>query len=163
MNTPESLRYLAENVGWLAHQPDALDAFDELDTATVLVETIIRQPPWEMWYAGRCDQCGVDMYAYRDDLVVECRPCCLMYDVPERRRYLLDVVRDHLDRSSTICRALGGLGIEVSRQRLKMWETRGLLAAKAVDLSGRPLYRVGDVIDVVTRLAERKNSDRKGS
>lgn len=157
VQTPDELRYLADNVGWIAHQPDAVEAFDELDQATILVEVTIRQPPWATWYAGRCDHCGLDMYAYRDDLAVECAVCLITYDVAERRKYLLDVVRDHLDRASVISRALSGLGVEVSRQRLKTWEGRGLIAAKAVDLSGRPLYRIGDVIDLLTRLAERKS------
>jgi hypothetical protein len=154
VNIAESLRYLADNVNWLAHQPDAAAAFDELDQVPTLVESAIRQPSWPSWYAGRCDKCGHDMYAYRDDLAVECEQCHLFYDVAERRAYLLDIVRDHLDRPSVIIRALAGLGVEVSRQRIKMWETRGLIIVKAVDLSGRPMYRVGDVIDIVQRLAE---------
>jgi hypothetical protein len=155
MDTSDDLRYLADNLGWLAHQADALAAFDELTHATILVEITIRQPPPALWYAGPCDHCHRDMYARYGMAEVTCLSCNLLYDVEDRRRWLLTVVEDRLERAVTICRALSGLGHEVSRHRLGMWQTRGLITPRGHDAKGYPLYRVGDVLDVLDRVDTR--------
>lgn len=151
MGTPDDLRYLAANIGWLAHQTEALAAFDELNNAATLVETTIRQPPAALWYAGPCDHCRRDMYARYGVPEVTCPSCNLIYDVEDRRDWLLTVVEDRLERAVTICRALSGLGHDVSRHRLGMWQTRGLIAPHGHDARGYPLFRVGDVLDLLNR------------
>lgn len=151
MGTPDDLHYLAANIGWLAHQPVALAAFDELGHVVALVETTIRQPPAALWYAGPCDHCRRDMYAYYGVPEVTCPSCNLIYDVEDRRRWLLTVVEDRLERAVTICRALSGLGHDVSRHRLGMWASRGLITPRGHDPRGYPLFRVGDVLDLLER------------
>ena len=158
MGTPEDLRYLADNIGWLAHQTQALAAFDELGHIARLVESTIRQPPPAFWYAGPCDTCHRDMYARYGDPEVTCVSCNLIYDVEDRRAWLLTVVRDRLERAVVLCRALSAFGHDVSRQRLGMWQTRGLLAPRAHDEKGYPLYRVGDILDILERLDARKEA-----
>lgn len=151
-NISELLRYLADNVGWIAHQVDAELAFDELDYAVHLIETTIRQPPVALWYAGPCDECSRDMYARYGVTEVTCVSCQLVYDVEDRRRWLLTVVEDRLERAVVISRALSGLGQKVDRHRIGMWRTRGLIEARGHDAKGNPLYRVGDVIDLLERI-----------
>jgi hypothetical protein len=152
-DTAADLRYLADNVGWLAHQTYALAAFEELThAAAVIIESAIRQPPPALWYAGPCDTCRRDLYARYGEPEVTCTGCNLIYDVEDRREWLLTVVEDRLERAVVICRALSAFGHDVSRHRLGMWQTRGLIAPRSHDEKGYPLYRVGDVLDILNRL-----------
>ncbi len=155
---PESLRFLADNVGWLAHQGSADVAFDELTYAAQVAERTIRQPSEPTWFAGPCDQCGHDLYARLGAAEVECKACRLIYDVQDRRSWLLAQVDDRLERAATLSRAFVDLGLDISRQRLKMWERRGHLEAAGHDAKGRPLYRVGDVIDVFHKMSAKGTS-----
>lgn len=151
-NIAAELRYLAKNIAWLAHQPEAIQAFDELTQAVIIVETTIRQPPVAFWYAGPCDTCKRDMYARYGVTEVTCVGCQLIYDVEDRREWLLTVVQDRLERAAVISRALAGLGHDVSRKRIGTWRQRELIAPHAFDAKGNPLYRVGDVLDLLERL-----------
>lgn len=128
--------------------------------------------------------CGVHMYGQLGDPVVQCPACGTRYRVATRKRWLLGEAREVWARPADIARALAALDLDLTQARLNDWITRDRqrharrcwpgqecghilqrgLDSDAVDEDGRPLgrpvYRVGDVIDRVERLrAEREARD----
>lgn len=103
--------------------------------------------------------CVIDLYAKHDADTVRCRNCGTEHDTAERQAWLLDAARDTLAHAELIGRAAPNLGIDITPSAIRGYALRGRLAAKSVDRDGRPLYRVGDVIDLaneaMTRRAER--------
>lgn len=142
--------------GWLLWRVDGLtlhdiglEAVDEITSAVASCRRVIDRRP-DRWYAGPCvtDGCGADLYATRREGSVKCRQCEAMYDVAERREWLLAEAEDRLAPASEIARAVSWLGAEpLTGDRVRKWAERGQLVVKSHDGKGRPLYRIGDAID----------------
>jgi hypothetical protein len=58
-------------------------------------------------------------------------------------------VRDHLTYAETIARALSGWGWKVTSAQIRGYAHRHRLLAHGADEHERPLYRVGDVVDLL--------------
>jgi len=147
--TADALRYVADSASWLARHPDAPQAFDELEHIAALVDVAIDVKPPTV-YAGPCDVCRRDVYAAEGAETAECRPCHLVYPMRERREWLLKTLEDRLERSTDIARALTVYGMEVTRKRIDNWHSDGMLMPHGRDFRDRPLYRVGDVMRLVS-------------
>lgn len=152
--TPMALLFVADQLPWLAHRPEAEAAFDELDQLLPLLLAVIDTPA-PTTYVGPCDVCRRDMYAKVGAPEVKCAPCDLVYDVGPRREWLLELVVDQLATATEVSRALASWGTAVTPDRIRMWAMRERgkesprLITRGQDLRGRPLYRVGDVLDVL--------------
>lgn len=142
--------WLLSRIGDLAHHEAAEEAKAGICDATDRAERAIDRIA-DRWYAGPCDICGLDLYAKPSAGMVQC-PCGAAYDVRARRIWLLAAAEDILAHAALIARALPPLGHEVKVDRIYKWAERGNIIAKSVDLRGRPLYRIGDVLDVLGRL-----------
>lgn len=122
--------------------------------------------------------CGTDMYAHLGDPTVTCHACGAEYDVAERRDWLLEAVRDVWARPGLIASALSTLEMPLTAAVLNNWISRdrrrhercplggecGCILQVGIDSDelsadgrplGKPLYRVGAVIDRVQRAAGR--------
>lgn len=134
--------------------------------------------PADRWYAGPCNTevdvdgkrvlCTAELYATTGKGAVTCRTCETTYDVAERRDWLLAAAEDQLATAATCARAVSWLGqTELTPSLIRVWHARGRLTAKGHEpyhggndpTRTRPLYRVGDVIDLVHEQAakERKS------
>lgn len=142
--------WLLGRTGDLAHHEAAEEAKTGICDATARAERAIDRIA-DRWYAGPCDTCGRDLYAKPSAGIVICA-CGADYDVKARRAWLLAAAEDILAPAALIARALPPLGHEVKVDRIYKWAERGNIIAKSVDLRGRPLYRIGDVLDVLGRL-----------
>lgn len=101
--------------------------------------------PRDKWYAGDCD-CGHTLYARVDEGDVTCNQCELVFDIGERRAWLLSAAEFEDAHPRQIARALSWLGgPPVNEDRIYKWVERGKLVATGVR-EGRPVYRVGDVL-----------------
>lgn len=152
--TPDAMRYIAANVGWLAHHREAEAAFDELEHICALVDLAIDSHPPKL-YAGRCDVCRKDIYADQGAQVVKCDVCRISYPMEERREHLLRLVADQLDTAANISAAITDLGENVTPEVIRKWAERGRLIAKGKDHRGRPTYRVGDVLELRKTMTRR--------
>lgn len=120
------------------------------------------------WYAGICaartgpepdDWCPADLFVTPGEDVVRCRGCGTRWSVDQRRAEVIAQARDTLLPVALIARAaVSLLEGEPSQQRLearlRKWVERGDLDDYGVRvLEGRPrrVYRLGDVIDRLTR------------
>lgn len=147
--------------GWLLWRVDGLtlldigaEAVDEITDAVATCRRVIDRRP-DRWYAGPCtheddgEMCGADLYARHATGTVTCRVCGSEYDVAERRAWLLAEAEDRLADASTVARAVSWLGAEpLTPDRVWKWAERGRIAVKGHH-GKRPLYRIGDAIDLL--------------
>lgn len=162
---PESLgglaRWLRPRVGWLRHHPAAADAYTQILDAVHRARRVIDRPADQL-YAGPCD-CGEDLYAKLSAAYVECRnhEQPIVWPVEERRRWLLESADDVLATSGEISRALTRYSQPVTESSIRGYVLRGRLTPKGQRTVGKkstPLYRLGDVLDILARQAERVNA-----
>lgn len=146
--------WLQPRVGWLRHHAAAAEAHDEIVEAVRAARRVIDRPA-DRLYAGPCDECGGDLYARPGALAVECRPCELVYEVEARRAWLLAALEEHLATTIEISRALTSLAQPVTPAAIRGYAHRGQLIPRGVNDRRHPLYRLGDVLDILTRQAER--------
>ena len=140
--------WLASRVDQLRQLADAVAAFGELTRVVAAAERVVDLRP-ELWYAGPCGNCQADTYAQPGASYVRCR-CGWQADAAERRTWLLQAAEDTLAHSSLAAQALSRLGRPVTGAMIRGYAFRGRLAAHGTDRLGRPLYRIGDLLDVLT-------------
>lgn len=145
---PQIGSWLAARIHWLRHHAAAAEAFDELHAAITTARHVIDRPP-DRWYAGPCDHCHADLYAKTAATTVACPNCGVRYDVHARRSWLLDAAEDVLAPAVEIARALTTLAVPVTDGSIRGYVHRKRLTVRTHDTTGRPLYRLGDVLDLV--------------
>lgn len=157
---PQPTHHTAAMAAWLlarltpiAGQPWAPQAL-RLTAIAGRGEQVIDAPP-ERTFAGPCDQCGTDLYARAGQAHATCPTCGDTYDLAARRRWLLRMVDDRLATATEVARALTSLEMPVTAERIRQWKHRARLTPAATDPLGRPLFRVGDVVDLLIDYAER--------
>lgn len=145
--------WLLARLAPLTTQPWATDALRVI----ALVgrgEEVIDAPP-ERTFAGPCNQCGTDLYARAGQAHATCPTCGDTYDLATRRTWLLGMVDDRLATATDIARALTSLELPVTAERIRQWKHRHRITPVARDQLGHPLFRVGDVVDLLIEYAER--------
>jgi len=129
--------------------------------------------------------CGTDMYARIGDKTVTCTKCQQVYNLADRRAWLLEAVRDVWARHSLIATALAGLDVEVTFARLNNWIARDkatyesgrailsdgvwrnprtglrLILQVSTEEDGRPMYRLGDVLDRMDEMRDMLSRSRR--
>ena len=150
----EALTYLARHTTWLMHRQEAEQAYDELIHACVTIRNAVDAGA-EQRYAGPCDVCGRDMYAAPAAAFALCAPCNLEYPMEARRAWLLQASEDRLVPASELARAVTALGAAVAAETVRKWASRGRIVAHG-HIGARPLYRVGDVLDLIGEDARRR-------
>lgn len=150
--------FLAGHVDWFRHRPDGPALLEEVLLAAKAVVRLIDRPE-PTWFAGPCwaattdhlgpKVCGAELYAKASAGFVECPACGAQHDVAVRRRWLLEEAEDRLAHAALIARALTTLGAYVAVGTIYSWASRGRLTAHGQDVSRRPQYRIGDVLDLI--------------
>lgn len=156
--------WLRRHVGWIRYHEDALDAYTDITDGVRDARRAIDRPADKL-YAGPCDECGEDLYASLDASYVVCHNTEghasgdeWVWEVTERRRWLLDSARDVLASGTEISRALTRYAQPVTPSALRGYVHRGALIARGERIEGGRmvmLYRLGDVLDILARQAER--------
>ena len=153
--------YLIERLPDVVLNPSAGQICNEIGYIVKVGRRAVDRP-LQLRYAGPCDLCGVDLYAHAWADDIKCEGCTHVYAVDARREWLLDQAELHLLTATEMSRALPGLLARDSRGRQPMltaamirgWAFRGRLF-RYPPLPARPnepLYRVGDVLDLVNDL-----------
>ena len=133
---------------WIRHRPEVDEAVDDFATAVATARRAIDLPP-DRLYVGRCE-CGVALYVRRGDEEATCRECGSVWGVAEQREWMLAMSWDTLATAAEASRALTALGYPVTAHRIRVWSSRGKVAILAMRVANRrPLYRLGDVADLV--------------
>ncbi|MFN2496969.1 MAG: hypothetical protein ABR608_13840 [Pseudonocardiaceae bacterium] len=135
----------------------ASTAMDPLDRAVKRARRAIDRPP-EVAFGGPCNECGADLYARGTASCFVCPTCGTVYQFEQRRAWLLTATADSLLTASEASRALAGmLGRPLSANTIRTWATTGRLASHSSH-QGRPLYRVGDLVELARTTPTRRRS-----
>lgn len=141
---------------WLAVRVDGIARHEEPTVLAVsLIEhdrfawQIIDRPP-ELVFAGQCDLCGTHLYAVTGQAFTTCPTCRQPNDVALRRAAMLHAVRDRLVTGREAATALTTLELPVTVERIRQWVHRRRLIVRAHTPDRHRLYRLGDIIDLLT-------------
>jgi hypothetical protein len=165
---PAQCRYLIANADTLRTSPDGGTALTEVLSLERRLANLIDRPP-DRWYAGKCGstlpphyaECDRELWAEDKATYVRCRDCGSTYDLADRRQALLTEAADYqatLGMIARIATTLSDLSLtrEKVAAKLGTWAHRGRLTAhgtRVVDGQARPLYRIGDCLEMLDRHA----------
>lgn len=100
-------------------------------------------------------ECGAALRTRSGDSVIICRECKTRHDAAD---VLARVIRDnheHMARPSELADLLTTAGWPVKADTIRKWGRRGKLYDWREDDLGRPMYRLGDVLDLVVDTSAR--------
>ncbi|MEV7006836.1 hypothetical protein [Streptosporangium sp. NPDC051022] len=151
---PALARWLIRQRRALLAHPAVEEAVDELVAAVRQARRAIDRPAGT-WYAGPCgvEDCTADLYARHGARTIRCHTCQATHDADDRETWLLDQVADVLGTAAEIARALSGFTPGLTSAKVRGLAHRGRILARGETELGRPLYRVGDVLDIVSASA----------
>jgi len=154
-------QFLLTQLDWIRKHGDAAAYVDELSAAAALLARCVDRPPTAA-YAGPCwvkledGRCDFELYAPEGASTVKCGGCGTVHDMDARRRWLRGEAEDALAIAATLAAGLSSLDMPVTSSAIRNLAARGRIVAHGHDPHGRPLYRVGDVVDVLIDQARRK-------
>jgi hypothetical protein len=99
--------------------------------------------------------CDGDVYGRPDAEHGSCRTCGTRYRRDERQAWLDGEVRTWAFTAKDIADAHG-----INVKTIRSWAERGQLTHHGYDREGRPLYLVGDVLDLAAESAARRETER---
>lgn len=166
----KAARWLLNNARHASTHPDAGKLVDEIAAAVGQAYTVIDRPP-DLLLAGQCgvDGCEEYLYARPDAQATTCRACEHLHQVEERRALLMAYASE-MQLPASLCLSWIKLlmGKTIPRGTWDRWvhygrnpqEGRRGVGAAAVDHSGNPLYRFGDVRDMAADWVARPRKDK---
>ncbi|MCW2904187.1 MAG: hypothetical protein JWO67_6452 [Streptosporangiaceae bacterium] len=173
---PAISRWLLHHVDWIRHRDEAEDILTEIRAAVRRCRNVIDRRP-DLSYLGPCGEqidpwtdgrglertdCPEELWVPTGKAKAPCRACLAEHDVELRRAWALAAAEQQLETAAVISQALSRLGQEVTASQIRGWAFRGRLVAHGTDQDDRPLYRVGEVIDLLASFARRAEElDRK--
>ena len=139
--------FLAGQVDWLRHQPEAGEAFTALTAACRTIVSIVDRPA-DRTVVGRCP-CGTYLYARQGADNVACTGCGTSYDVASSRDDLRRELEDRLMTAGQIATMAAHLGLtnsrETTRKLINKWAERSRIVAHG-RIDGDPTYLFGEVL-----------------
>jgi len=99
--------------------------------------------------------CEGDVYAYRGASKGRCKTCGGEVATSEREAWLDGEVRQHAFRAAHIADAYG-----VNVNTIRSWAARGQLVPHGRDAEDRPLFNVGEVLDLAAADAARRATEQ---
>lgn len=158
--------WLMHEVGWLRTHVAAVEAHHEILDAIGNARRAVDRPA-DRVFVGVCSnvergiECTEQLYAKQLAHEVRCRICGSTHSVEARRKVLRASVDDVLARPAEIARAVVWLGENVRKDQISRWVQAKRLVAKAhlpVGEDMKPLYRIGDVLDLLAKDTKVKTS-----
>lgn len=168
-------QWLASQIEWLRHaidgnEPYAIAAFDEIGFCAGRLRGLVNGPG-EQKFLGPCgatvawdeddneiprdEPCEGDVYAHLGAKEGACRACGARWATAKREAWLDGEVRSHAFRAAHIAEAYG-----VRANTIRVWADRGRLTAHGHDGEGRPLFNVGEVLDLAAADAARRAGEQ---
>jgi len=102
-------------------------------------------------------RCRGELYARPGADFVACPVCGAVFDVAERRGWLLAAAEETLAHAELIGRAIPSLaGLAITPSQIRNLADRSRIVSHGVDTDDRPLYKIGEVLEVVRDIQQRK-------
>jgi hypothetical protein len=154
-------RFLAANVADLRGRADGPVLLDELDHVTGLARRAVDRHVPLLWFGvcglpafdgtgGPPDVCHADLYGEADAAAVVCPRCRSEHSAQVRRRAVLDVAVDRELPAADLVRLSRAYGLPTTKGVVDGLIRRGRLTATSTTPDGRPAYRVGSLLDLLT-------------
>jgi hypothetical protein len=151
--------WLARNIRTLRQHPEAGQAHDELTNAVREARRAVDRP-LERVFAGPCGEpdeddreCREDLYAASGKATATCKACGARHDMAERREWMLSCIEDQVAYSGLLAGLVSNLGVQIGSSTIRRYASAGRIKVISVDAKRRPLYRIGDVLDVFLKRA----------
>lgn len=142
-------QWLAVRVDGIAGHPDLAEVAQDLVEHEHRAWKVIDRPP-DLSYAGGCDLCGNHLYAVTGSPITTCSGCGKSHDVAMRRAAMMKAVSDRLVTAREAATALTTLELPVTMERIRQWVHRRRLVVRGHTPDRHRLYRLGDIIDLLT-------------
>lgn len=148
-----SARFLAEQVEWMRHRAEVDEFLDDVDSCVRRIAGMANGPQPGR-YAGPCSTevdgktCGQDVTARPGASYGTCRACGAQYDVDEQQAWMRGEIEGYLARPVEIAGMLLRLGFPVGYSTIAAYAAKGRIVERGRDEQDRPLFRIGDVIDL---------------
>lgn len=165
----ELAEWLPAHLEWMRHRVYVEEFLVDVEACARVVRGIARGPV-DQRYLGPCgalilpesnengsaeeseaEECTGDVYGPQGGSTGSCRTCGAKVSQDERRAWLDGEVRQRAYRASEIEDAYG-----VKAHTIRMWAARGLIAEHGRDTRERPLYLLGEVLDLAAAMAKRR-------
>lgn len=151
--------WLARNLHTLRQHEEAGQAHDEITNAIREAKRAIDRP-LERVFAGPCGEpidgapdCREDLYAAPGKAHATCKACGSHHDMAQRREWMLSIIEDQVAYSGLLAGLVSNLGVQIGSSTIRRYAAAGRIHAISVDAKRRPLYRIGDVLDVFLKRA----------
>jgi hypothetical protein len=160
-----SAEWLGGHCEWMRHRPECDEWLADVEAAVRVIRGVARGPG-EQKYLGPCgadliaqfaeglvdaERCEGDVYGWAGAEKGTCRTCGAQVVQAERRAWLDGQVADRAYRAAHIAGAYG-----ISVNTIRSWALRGRLIEHGHDGDGRPLYLIGDVLQLAREAAARR-------
>lgn len=154
--------WIAARIGDVRLRPWAPDMFAEVTDAVREATRAIDAPP-DLAFMGHCpgaydtgEGCTAELWAPPGTPVGRCRECGTEVDFAELRAAYVADAAHVLAPAPVIARAFTSQGQALTVERVRQWRHRGLVAPVDRDpATGRDLFRLGDVAEVLARMDAR--------
>jgi len=158
-DTAAAASWLARNIRTLRQHSEAGQAWDELTNAIREARRAVDRP-LERVFAGPCGApddagfaCKEDLYAAPGKTTVTCKSCGNHHDMAQRREWMLSIIEDQVAYSGLLAGLVSNLGVQIGSSTIRRYASAGRIKVISVDAKRRPLYRIGDVLDVFLKRA----------
>jgi len=159
--------WLLAHAGWARRSVEAAQFAGEIHDVRVQLRRRIDRPA-DLAYAGPCGAddikaeldgdtitlervaCGTDLYAKLGADTAKCPSCGTVYDVAERKAWLLASVADYAATTTEIANALTSLSQPVTPSMIRKMVYRREVYRHGETANGVPLYVIGDILAVLT-------------
>lgn len=114
--------------------------------------------PAQRVYLGECGGrteeglCTAALFGLQDRLGAHCFECGADWLVDARRKTMLSGIEDKFAHSGNLAALVKANGVPLASSTVRNYARTGKIRCMGNDSKGRPLYRVGDVLDVLLKL-----------
>lgn len=151
--------WIARNIRTLRMHSEAGQAHEELRDAIQQARHAVDKPV-EKVFAGPCNadledgtSCTEDLYGYPGKPHARCAACTAVHDMAQRREWMLGCIEDQVAHSGLLAGLVTNLGVQIASSTIRKYASAGRIKVISIDSKRRPLYRIGDVLDVFLKRA----------
>lgn len=135
---------------WMSLHTAAGELYLDITQAIATAWRAVDRAPANV-YSGICGattddgDCGQPLYSPPDHTWVRCRTCGSVWDVHERRQWLLGYAEQTPLTATRMAGLLAHAGITITAAQIRCYSARGRIEVVDRDQRGHPLYRISDV------------------
>lgn len=158
-SAPAASRFLASRVEEVRSDPEAARVLDEVRRVVEDATKAVDRHVVSLWFGvcgrlvegrpGEAYPCPGDLYGPVDEALVSCPRCGAYQDAQARRSAVLTAALDRDLPAADLARLSAAYGLPVTSGKVRLLASRGKLNPSGTSADGRPVYRVGDLLDLL--------------